>query len=90
MLPVWPDGVSQEAFLAGVDIKNTPGFRVEVKATRDGSTVAAMRQAEKHPGDGTPIVIWRPDGYGPEKVGEWLVVMRLKEFRNLVYDANGD
>lgn len=81
MRSVWPKGESKAAFLPGVDIENTPGWRVEVKGTRDGTLTSAMKQAESHDGDGTPVVIWRPDGYGKERVGEWLVVMRLKDFR---------
>jgi len=83
MRSVWPEGKSKEAFLPGVDIENTPGWRVEVKGTRDGTLTSAIKQCESHPGEGTPIVIWRPDGYGKERVGEWLVVMRLRDFREL-------
>jgi hypothetical protein len=90
MRSVWPDGESRAASLPGTDLKNTPGWRVEVKATRDGTLTGAMTQCEKHPGVGTPVVIWRPDGYGPQKVGEWLVVMRLHDFRDLVRDGNDD
>jgi hypothetical protein len=88
MRPIWPDGESKGAFLPGVDIENTPGWRVEVKGTRDGTTLAAMKQAEHHAGEGVPIVIWRPDGYGPEKVGQWLVVMRLQDFRGIAKIAS--
>lgn len=84
MRAVWPNALSKAAFLPGVDIENTPGWRVEVKGTRDGTLTSAMKQAELHAGDGTPIVIWRPDGYGKERVGEWLVVMRLKDFRDVI------
>jgi hypothetical protein len=84
MRSVWPEGESTAAFYSGVDIKHTPGFRVEVKGTRDGTLTGAMKQAEAHPGAGTPIVIWRPDGYGKERVGQWLVVMRLSDFRDMV------
>jgi len=84
MRTVWPDCFSKEAFLPGCDLEQTPGYRVEVKATQDGTLTGAMSQAEKHPGVGTPVVIWRPDRYGPEKVGEWLVVMRLHDFRDRV------
>lgn len=81
---VWPTCESVEAFLAGCDLKNTPGWRVEIKATQDGSLTGAMKQAANHPGEGTPVVIWRPDGYGPERVGDWIVAMRLKDFREIV------
>jgi hypothetical protein len=84
MVDVWPEAISQEAFLPGCDLKNTPGWRVEIKATRDGTTTGAMKQAEHHPGIGTPVVIWRPDGYGEEKIGDWLVVMRLHDFKDEV------
>lgn len=83
MRPVWPEAIGKTAFLPGVDIENTPGWRVEVKGTRDGTLTSAMKQAEAHGGEGTPVVIWRPDGYGPERIGLWLVVMRLKDFRLL-------
>jgi hypothetical protein len=84
---VWPRAESKAAFLPGVDIENTPGWRVEVKGTRDGTLTSAIKQCESHGGKGTPIVIWRPDGYGKERVGEWLVVMRLHEFRNIAYST---
>lgn len=89
MRSVWPLGRSRAASLSGVDIEDTPGWRVEVKGTRDCTLTAAMTQAEKHPGEGTPIVVWRPDGYGPEKIGQWLVVMRLHNFRDIVDKHNG-
>jgi hypothetical protein len=94
MRSVWPLARSKDAFLSGVDIENTPGWDVEVKGTRDGTLTSAMKQAEAHKGDGTPIVIWRPDGYGKERVGEWLVVMRLHSFRDIArqldaYEVDG-
>lgn len=88
MRAVWPKGKGREAFQAGTDIENTPGWRVEVKATSAGSILDALRQAEGHPGRGTPVVIWRPNGYGEERIGKWVVAMRLEDFRQIANFLN--
>jgi hypothetical protein len=50
-----------------------------------------MKQADGYRTNGLiPVVIWRPDGYGEERIGQWLVVMRLHDFKDLVRDGDDD
>jgi hypothetical protein len=60
---------------------------VEVKATRDNPLPAALRQAEKVASGDLPVVIWRPDGYGPERIGQWIAAMRFSDLVELLRSA---
>ena len=80
----WPNAKSIEAFLPGVDVNGVNGLAIEVKATSKGDLLAALRQAEANRiDDQTPIVVWRPNGYGKQKTGQWVVAMTLNDFTNL-------
>lgn len=73
---VYPNAEAVAASLPGKDIKNTLGVSIEVKATSQADITGALRQAKANarPGE-LPLVIYRPRGYGPERIGEWVVSM---------------
>ncbi|PZF83229.1 hypothetical protein [Jiangella anatolica] len=87
----WVHAESIAASLPGKDINGMPGWAPEVKATRDGSLTGALKQAERNTGENeTPFVVWRPDGYGEERVGEWIVALRLADFTDLMTQIEFD
>lgn len=72
----------------GKDILGCVGLAPEVKATRGETTLlAALRQAEKNAQGDFPLVIWRPDGYGEAKVGEWVVALTFRDAVKLLRAA---
>ena len=81
----WPFAESAGAGRPGIDITGTPGLAVEVKARREFSPLAWVRQASTRPG--LPFVVHRPDGLGPARVADWPVTMRLADFTLLLRDA---
>lgn len=83
----WPHAWSKGAFESGRDVEGMPGLSVEVKATSDGSITGALRQAVAYAGGDLPLVVWRPNGYGPERIGDWVVAMRLEDATRLLRDA---
>ena len=81
----WFNAQSRAASLGGVDIMGMLGWAPEVKATAKGDLTGALRQAAKNAQDHeTPFVIYRPHGYGPERIGEWLVAIRLSDFTEMM------
>jgi hypothetical protein len=85
---LFPAAESVAASLPGKDIKNTPGLSVEVKATTKGDLTGALRQAGRNGGPGEkPIVVWRPVGYGPERIHEWVVALPFASFMALLLEA---
>jgi hypothetical protein len=86
----WEGAESVAASLSGKDITGRPGWSDEVKATKGNVLPAALRQATKNaePGE-TPVVIWRPQGYGPERIDEWVVAFRFKDAVELMRKAEG-
>ena len=70
---------------SGSDILGTPGLAIEVKARRAVDPLAWIRQAASNAG--LPCVIFRPDGLGETRVGEWPVMMRLDDWIGLVRAA---
>jgi len=81
---VFPAAERRPASLPGSDILNTPGFDIEVKARRDLHLTAWLKQASDRAGDNLPVVVHRPDGYGPERIDQWPVTMRLTDFIELI------
>lgn len=81
----WPHAESAGAGRPGVDVLGLPGLSVEVKARRDFSPLAWIRQARQQPG--IPIVVHRPDGMGPATVEDWPVTMRLADLTELLHAA---
>lgn len=73
----WPHAQTAGSGRAGVDVLGTPGLSIEVKARRDWSPLAWVRQAAGKPG--VPFVVVRPDGMGETTVGSWPCVIRLDD-----------
>lgn len=85
---VWPYADRRPASLPGSDILNTPGWDVEVKARRDLNLTAWLKQATQRAGEDLPVVIHRPDGYGPERIDQWPVTMPMWVFVTLMRERN--
>lgn len=81
----WPHAESTGAGRPGVDILGLPGLACEVKARRDFSPMAWLRQAVN--GRGIPFVVHRPDGMGPATIASWPVTLPLSEFTQLLHTA---
>lgn len=62
------------------------GLSPEVKA-KPGDVTGALNQAVKNRGDGVPFVVWRPNGYGPERIAKWPVILTLEDFTALLHQA---
>ncbi|MGH3745784.1 MAG: hypothetical protein ACRDT8_00110 [Micromonosporaceae bacterium] len=81
----WPYAESAGAGRPGEDVTNVPGLAVEVKARRDLSLPAWLRQAAKS--KGLPIVVHRPDGMGLGSLEDWPATMRFADLVQLLRDA---
>lgn len=64
----------------GRDILNTPGIAPEIKARDSVSLLAALKQAQTNADNDIPVVIWRHNGQGEQRIGEWTVTMFLEDF----------
>lgn len=71
----------------GRDLLNMIGLAPEIKARRDFSPLAFVRQARSTAGGDLPFAILRCDGQGPAQVAEWPVVIPLAEFTELIRSA---
>lgn len=67
----------------GVDLINTPGLAVEIKARDTVSLDKALKQAAQDDRTGIPLVCWRHNGQGEATMGDWTVTMRLSDFEEL-------
>lgn len=67
----WPYAQRIGASAAGCDITGTPGIGWEVKARREFDPTGVLRQAVRNAGLLVPMVVLRPDGYGPASVDDW-------------------
>lgn len=81
---VFPEAESIAASLPGRDILKTPGWAIEVKATEKFSPTEFLAQADRNCGEDIPLVVYRPRGYGREKMAKWVVVMSLERVRSLI------
>lgn len=84
LIDVFPGACRRPASLPGSDILNTPGFDIEVKARRDLRLTAWLAQAAKRAGGDIPVVVHRPDGYGPERIDQWPVTLTMADFIRLL------
>jgi hypothetical protein len=82
----WPYAESTGAGRSGSDITGAPGLAIEIKARRDFSPQAWLRQATTG-GPGVPMVVHRPYGSGPATIAEWPVTLRLADLVSLLLDA---
>lgn len=88
---LFPNARSVAASLPGKDILETPGFSIEMKATKEFSPTSALKQAREAAADSEfPVAIYRPRGYGPEKIGQWVVMMDFDKFRELIKNYERD
>lgn len=82
--PVFPDAAGIAASLPGRDILNTPGYAIEMKATKEFNPTTFLKQAAKNAGTDVPFAIYRPKGYGPEKVDQWVTMTTLGTMRGII------
>lgn len=80
----WPSAERIPAGLPGTDVTGMPLWDVEVKARRDFNLTGWLKQAAKRAGSRIPFVVMRPDGYGPERIAQWPVVITLENFTELM------
>lgn len=82
----FPWATSKGASEAGIDIENMPGLAPEVKAT-PGDVTGALLQARRNAHGAVPFVVWRPNGYGPERIAEWPMIFTLEDGTRLLRQA---
>lgn len=82
----FPWAESTGAGRSGSDITGMPGLAIEVKARRDFTPLAWLRQARTGSA-GVPFVVFRCDGQGEANVGEWAVLARLDDFTEVIRSA---
>lgn len=82
----WPNAASRPASLPGEDVMGLP-FSLEVKASSRFNVLSALRQAQANSAGKLPAVVHRPDGYGPERIGNWVVSLDLSAFTALLVRA---
>lgn len=83
----WPQAESRPASLPGEDILGMGDVSVEVKGSRDMPLLKALRQSQANAKGKLPLVVWRPDGFGPEKIGQWVCAMTLADMTTLLQKA---
>jgi hypothetical protein len=82
---LFPFAVDTGAGRTGVDILNTEGFAIEVKARTGFDPGASMRQAASNARYGdTPIVVLRLNGQGSKNIGKWLAFTTWDEMTLLM------
>lgn len=84
---LYPHAVAVGAGSPGRDVLHTPGIAVEVKARRDLNLTAWLRQATRAAGTDVPLVVHRPDGFGPATVDVWPVTFRLVDAVHVLHLA---
>lgn len=90
----WPYAEAVGGGRGGTDITGMPGLLVECKAEAGWRPTTWLRQ---HPQDEllnghrrpTPLMlaVQRPNGYGPARLAEWPVIMRLDRATWLLREA---
>jgi hypothetical protein len=81
----WPYAEPVGAGRSGTDVTGMPGLLVEVKARRALNLTTWLQQHRSQ--IDRPFVVHRPDGYGPARIAEWPVTMRLDDFTSLLHEA---
>lgn len=71
----------------GRDVLGTPGLAVEVKARRDWSPMAWTKQAAAAADGDLPVVVARPDGFGPAHLDDWPCILRFADLVSLLRAA---
>ena len=84
----FPYAESTGAGRSGTDITGTVGIDWEVKARKDFSPGATIKQLkDRHNGKDLPVAVLRLNGQGEANVGEWVTLLRLEDFVGLLRDA---
>jgi hypothetical protein len=84
----FPYAESTGAGRSGTDITGTVGIDWEVKARKDFSPSATIKQLkDRHNGRDLPVAVLRLNGQGEANVGEWVTLLRLEDFVGLLRDA---
>jgi hypothetical protein len=84
----WPYAEPTGAGRTGTDITGTPGLDSEIKARRGLIITELMTQlAERRDTSLLPLGVIRPDGWGPARIADWPVVMRLEDAVWLLHEA---
>ena len=84
----FPYAESTGAGRPGTDITGTIGLDWEVKARKDFSPSATIKQLkDRHNGKDLPVAVLRLNGQGEANVGEWVTLLRLEDFVALLRDA---
>jgi hypothetical protein len=83
----WPYVTPAGAGQQGVDLLNMPHLAPEVKGRRQLDLPGFLRQATTNAGGSLPFLVVRPDGYGPARVGEWAMILTLRDGTALLTEA---
>lgn len=81
----WPEAHASGKSAPGDDIVGTGLLAIEAKATGPNPLLPALRQAHRRASvDQIPVVIWRPNGYGPAQIHKWIVATDVDTFFNRI------
>jgi hypothetical protein len=83
----WGQAEARPPSMPGRDLVGMPGLAPEVKARAEFEPLAWLRQARKNAGADLGYVVWRPNGMGPQSIGEWPVMLRHDDFVRLLHQA---
>ena len=84
----FPFAESTGAGRSGTDVTGTIGIDWEVKARKDFNPSAVIKQLkERHNGKDLPVAVLRLNGQGEASIGEWVTILRLEDFVNLLRAA---
>jgi hypothetical protein len=84
----FPFAESTGAGRPGTDVTGTVGIDWEVKARKDFSPGAVMKQLKERGETGIlPVAVLRLNGQGEASIGEWVAMLRLEDFVKLIRDA---
>ncbi|HEX8627080.1 MAG TPA: hypothetical protein VF755_02785 [Catenuloplanes sp.] len=80
----WPYAEPVGAGAPGRDMTGTPGIGAEIKARRDLDLTGWLRQTTCNARADVPVLIVRPDGYGPATVDDWPAIVPHGALRRLL------
>jgi hypothetical protein len=84
----FPFAESTGAGRQGSDITGTIGIDWEVKARKDFSPSATIKQLkDRHNSKDLPVAVLRLNGQGEAGIAEWVTLLRLEDFVKLLQDA---
>ena len=84
--PWFPYARAANSGAPGVDVDETPGLAIEIKARAKLDLPAWLRQAKRNAGAQQPLLIIRLNGQGTDHVEDWPVVLTLGDFMRLWED----